>query len=113
MPADESMFESILLDSAIVVGLLHLGLPVVVKATYRFSAHCKGTRLNLEELPANAANLVAPRVPQLRALGFQFLGCCDFGKLAMETQTIVVSFMHEQTQEMATVWVSLSTGTDR
>jgi hypothetical protein len=104
------MFENILLDSAIVVGLFHLALPLVVKSTYRFSAHCKGTRLSLEELPAGAANLAAARVPQLQALGFEFLSCCDFGKLAMETQTIVVSFTHEQTQELANVWVSLSTG---
>jgi hypothetical protein len=104
------MFDSLLLDSAIVVGVLHLGVPVVVKSTYRFSAHCKGTRLSLEELPADVANLAAARVPQLQGLGFQYLGCCDFGKLAMETQTIVVSFTHEQTQELANVWVSLSAG---
>jgi hypothetical protein len=108
VPANESMFESILLDSAIVIGLLHLGLPLVVKGTYRFSAHCKGTRLSLEELTADAASLVAARIPQLQALRFEFLGCCDFGKLAMETRTIVVSFLHEQTQELANVWVSLS-----
>jgi hypothetical protein len=104
------MFDSFLLDSAIVVGLLHLGLPIVVKATYRFSAHCKGTRLTLDQLPTDAAKLVAARVPQLQALGFQCVGCCDFGKLAMETQTIVVSFAHAKTQELANVWVSLSAG---
>jgi hypothetical protein len=104
------MFERILLDSAIAFGLLHLGLPVVVKATYRFSAHCKGTRLPVHQLPAGAANVVAVRVPQLQALEFQLLGCCDFGQLAMETRTIVVSFTHAQTQEMANVWVSLSAG---
>lgn len=104
------MFESILLDSAIVVGLLHLGLPVVVKATYRFSAHCKGTRLAVDQLPAGAADLVAARVSKLQALGFQPLGCCDFGQLAMETRTIVASFTNGQTQEMANVWVSLSAG---
>jgi hypothetical protein len=102
------MFESILLGSAIVVGLLHLGLPVVVKATYRFSAHWKGTRLAVDQLPAGAADLVAARIPQLQALGFELLGCCDFGQLAMETRTIVVSFTHAQTQEMANIWVSLS-----
>jgi hypothetical protein len=104
------MFESILLDSAIVIGLLHLALPAVVEATYRFSAHSKAARLSLEELPADAANSVAPYVPQLQGLGFEFVGCCDFGKLAMETRTIVVSFTHDQTQELANVWVSLSVG---
>jgi len=108
--ANESMFESILLDSAIFIGLLHLGLPFLVKGTYRFSAHSKAARLGLEELPADAADSVAARVPQLRALGFQCAGCCDFGKLAMETRTVVVSFSHEQTQELANVWVSLSAG---
>jgi len=83
---------------------------MVVKATYRFSAHSKGRKLTLEELPADAANLVAARVPQLQALGFQSAGCCDFGKLAMETRTIVVSFTQAQTQELANIWVSLAAG---
>jgi|SRR5579863_1676893 len=104
------MFDSIFIDSAMVIGLLPLAIPAVVKSTYGFSAHCKGTRLSLEELPVDVANFAAARVPQLQALGFQFLGCCDFGKLAMETRTTVVSFTHEQTQELANVWVSLSAG---
>jgi hypothetical protein len=104
------MFESILLDSAITIGLFHLVLPAVVKSTYRFSARSKGTRLSLEELPADAASLIATSVPQLQALGFEFLSCCDFGKLTMETRTIVVSFTHKQTQGLANVWLSLSAG---
>jgi hypothetical protein len=104
------MFGSILFDSAIVAGLFHLALPMVVKATYRFSARCKETKLSLEELPADAANLVAARVPHLQALGFQCVGCSDFGKLSMETRTIVVSFTHAQTQELANIWVSLAAG---
>jgi hypothetical protein len=107
--ANESMFESILLDSAIVVGLFHLAIPVVVRATYRFSARCKGTRLSVNQLPETAAELVASRMPALEALGFHIAGCCDFGRLAMETRTIVASFTHGQTQEAANIWLSVST----
>jgi hypothetical protein len=108
--ANESMFESILLDSAIVIGIFHLAIPVVVRAGYRFSASCKGTRLSVNQLPAEAAELIASRMPALEALGFHIAGCCDFGQLAMETRTVVASFMNSQTQESANIWLSVSAG---
>jgi hypothetical protein len=101
------MFESFLLNSAIVIGLFHLAIPVVVRTTYRFSALCKGTRLSVNQLPRAAAELVASRMPALEALGFHAAGCCDFGQLTMETRTIVASFTHSQTQESANIWLSL------
>jgi hypothetical protein len=109
--ANENMFESFLLDSAIVIGLFHLlGIPVVVRGVYRFSAHSKGTRLSVNQLPAEAADLIASHMPPLEALGFHAVGCCDFGQLTMETRTIAASFTHSQTQESANIWLSLSAG---
>jgi hypothetical protein len=102
------MFESVLLDSAIVIGLFHLAIPVVVRATYRFSASCKGTRLSVNQLPEEAADTIASHMPPLEALGFHIAGCCDFGQLTMETRTIVATFTNSQTQESANIWLSLS-----
>jgi hypothetical protein len=104
------MFESVFLYSAIVIGLFHLAIPVLVRATYRFSARCKGTRLSVNQLPAEAANVIASRMPALEALGFHIAGCCDFGQLTMETRTIAATFTHSQTQESASIWLSLSAG---
>jgi hypothetical protein len=104
------MFESFLLDSAMVIGLFHLAIPVVVRATYRFSTYCKSTPLSVNQLPVEAANMIASRMPALEGLGFHMAGCRDFGQLAMETRTIVASFTHSQSQESANIWFSLSAG---
>jgi len=108
--ANESMFESVLLDSAIVIGLFHLAIPVVVRATYRFSARCKGARLSVNQLPREVADVIASRTPPLEALGFHIAGCSDFGQLTMETRTIVATFTHGQTQESANIWLSVTAG---
>jgi hypothetical protein len=102
------MFESVFLVSVIGVGLFHLAIPVVVRATYRFSARCQGRRLSVNQLPEPTAELIASRMPTLEALGFHIAGCCDFGQLTMETRTIVASFTHSQTQESANIWLSIS-----
>jgi hypothetical protein len=108
--ANGSMFESVFLYSSIVIGLFLLSIPIVVRTAYRFSASCKGTRLSVNQLPAEAAELIASRMPPLEALGFHIAGCYDFGQLTMETRTIVATFTHGQTQESANVWLSVSTG---
>jgi hypothetical protein len=104
------MFESVLLYSAIVIGLFHLAIPVVVRTTYRFSARCNGTRLSVNQFPNEAADIVASRMPPLETLGFHVAGCCDFGQLTMETRTIVATFTNSQTQESANIWLSVSAG---
>lgn len=101
------MIDTILLDAAAALGLLHLGMPVLVRSMYRFSVRCEGIRLELEYLPARARDIVTCRIPELQALGFELIGCTDFGKLAMETQTLAATFRNLQTREIANVWISL------
>jgi hypothetical protein len=104
------MYESILLDAAAILGLLHVIAPIAVRSTFRFSTHCQPRLIPAQKLPAEIAGRVRPIVPQLENLGFEFLGCFDFGELAAHTGKIVAYFCNRNTNDFANVTVSSAPG---
>jgi hypothetical protein len=104
------MYESILLDAAAILGLLHVIAPIAVRSTFRFSTNCQPSLIPAQKLPAEIAGHVRRLVPQLESLGFEFLGCFDFGELTAHTGKIVAYFCNRNTNDFANVTVSSAPG---
>jgi hypothetical protein len=102
------MYEHLLRDAAILLGSAHLIAPVAVRSGFRFAAHCKPLQVPAEDLPAEVAGYILPRIPQLQTLGFELVGCYDCGVLASNTQSFVAYFCNLTTNDFANVTVATS-----
>jgi hypothetical protein len=102
------MFETILLDTAAFLGALHVAGPVVVRYTMRFSAHCRPSKVSLDELPENVATLFRSCIPELANIGFESLGCYDCGSLTSETRSYIAYFCNRATNDFASVCVMVT-----
>ena len=102
------MYENIWFDAAILVGALHLIAPAVVRSGFRFAARCKPIVVPVDQLPKEVASHIVPRIPQMENLGFELLGCYDFGVLAGNTRRYVAYFLKRSTNDFANVTVATS-----
>src|SRR5208337_3439912 len=104
------MFESIILDTAAVLGLLHVIAPFAVRSTFRFSAQCRPRLIPLQELSPEVAEHIEPRVPQLESLGFEFLGCYELGDLVAHSGKVMAYFCDRNMSDFASIMVSSAAG---
>jgi hypothetical protein len=102
------MLETILQDTAVFLGALHLLSPIVARSTMRFAARCNPVELSLEDLPPKLAAIFRPRVAELGNLGFELLGCYDCGSLTSETRSLAAYFCNRTTNEFANVSVMVT-----
>lgn len=100
------MVESLFLGVLASLGVLHLAAPVVLRGTFRFSARCQPRLLAVQDWPAEVAERLQSLIPQLKNLGFEFLGCYDLGELGAHTDTIVALFSHPITNDYASFVLS-------
>jgi hypothetical protein len=97
------MLSPILMYIAALVGGLYLLGPLAVRWTFRFTARCRPSEIPLQKLPANVAALFEQRIPEIRELGFEFIGCYDCGALTNETHSYVAYFCNRRTNDFANV----------
>ncbi|HUN60717.1 MAG TPA: hypothetical protein VMU53_01950 [Candidatus Sulfotelmatobacter sp.] len=97
------MFGSIWVDAGALLSALHVLGPVAVRYTMRFSASCNPTKVALEELPGEVADVVRLRTAELAKLGFRCAGCYDCGTLTRETHSYVAYFCNPATNDLASV----------
>lgn len=88
--------------AALVAALYVLG-PIAVRWTFRFAARCRPSEVPLSELPAKVAALFEQRIPEIRELGFQLIGCYDCGTLASDTHSYMAYFCNRRTNDFANV----------
>ncbi len=102
------MYENIWFDAAVLVAALHLVAPAVVRSGFRFAARCKPIVVPVDKLPQEVTSHVVLRIPQMENLGFELLGCYDFGVLAGNTRRYVAYFLKRSTNDFANVTVAAS-----
>ena len=97
------MLSPIAMYIAALAGGLYLLGPLAVRWTFRFEARCRPSKKHLQELPAKVAVLFEQRIPEIRELGFEFIGCYDCGALSNETHSYVAYFCNRRTNDFANV----------
>lgn len=104
------MLDTILIIAVGLLGLLHLAAPIALYRTLWFAACYQPNLITAEGLPLEAAERIFPLVPQLEALGFEFLGCYDFGEVSAFTRKIVGYCCNRDSNDFANVTVSYAPG---
>jgi hypothetical protein len=99
------MLETILLDAACLTGLIHAVAPVALRGTYRVAAQRKPHLVPWDGMPAEVQEQVEPSFSSLQNLGFQFVGCYDFGEVASHTTKLVAVFSNQENGDLAYVQV--------
>jgi hypothetical protein len=102
------MYEHLWRDAAILLGFMHMMLPLAVRRGFRFAARCKPVQVPVQELPSEVSAYIQPRIPQLQSLGFEFLGCYDCNVLATGTRNLIAYFCNRTTNDFANVSVVTS-----
>jgi len=102
------MYGHLWLDAAVLLGFMHLMVPLVVRRGFRFAACCKPVQVPVEELPDEVSAYIQPRIPQMQSLGFEFLGCYDCGVLASGTRNFLAYFCNRATNDFANVSAATS-----
>ena len=97
------MLGTIWIDTAVLLGGLHLVITASVRYTMRFAAHCHPLKLDLHELPDEVASVFRPRVPEFASLGFECTGFYDCGRLINETHSYLAQFCNRETNDIASV----------
>jgi len=100
------MAVTLLLGALASLAILHLAAPLALRNTFRFSAHCRPRLLAAQDWPGEIAERLQSLMPQLKNLGFEFLGCYDLGELGAHTDTIVALFCHPSTNDFANLTLS-------
>jgi hypothetical protein len=93
------MYENIWLDAAILLGAMHLIVPVIVRSGFRFASRCEPVAVPVNELPHEVAAYIVPRIPEMQNLAFELLGCYDLGMLTSNTQRYVAYFLKRSTND--------------
>lgn len=104
----ESMFETILLAVFALLVAIHLVAPLVLRRTFRFSAKLQPRLLAAQEIAPEFEKHLSGVAPQLKHLGFDYLGCYDFGEPAAHTRTVVALFSNPLTSDFADLTLSSS-----
>lgn len=87
---------------------LYLIGPLVVKATFRYSATIQPLKVLPETVPAAVRAAVDRWSAQIQALGFSPLGVYNMGALASNTQSFLAYFVNRTAGDFANVSVVLS-----
>lgn len=104
------MFNLTPIPIAALLGSIYVLVPLAVRWTFRAPSHCRPSEISLGALPNEVMAMFAKRIPELQKLGFEFIGCFDFGSLAAETHSYVAYFCNRCTNDFANVTVLLSPG---
>ena len=99
------MFDNIWMDTAVVIGVMHLAGPFALHSTLRFPAKIIPIDVPQDELPEAVKACIAPRVGEIESLGFELVGCYDCGELRPQTRTYVAYFCNRTTNDFANVTV--------
>lgn len=97
------MLDNFWLDTAAVVGVLHIVGPLALHGTYRFAAKIAPLQISVRELPEEVARCVVPPIAKMERLGLEFIGCYDCGELTLQTRTYVAYFCNRTTNDFANV----------
>lgn len=87
---------------------LHVVGPLVIKATFRFSATIEPTKVPLESVPAAVRAAIERWSTQIQALGFTPVGIYNMGALASNTQSFLAYFVNRTAGDFANVSAVLS-----
>jgi hypothetical protein len=77
--------------------------PLVIKATFRFSATIEPTKVSLEAVPAAVRAAIERWSAQIQALGFTPVGVYNMGALASNTQSFLAHFVNRTAGDFANV----------
>lgn len=105
------MFGSIRVDAAASLRALHVATPIAVPYTMQFTANRNPTKVSLDELPDEVADVVRSRAAELAKLGFALVGCYDCGTLTQETHSYVGYFCNRATNDYANICALTTTHT--
>jgi hypothetical protein len=89
---------------------LHVVGPLVVKATFRYSAKVEPVKVPLEAVPAAVRAAIERWSAQIQALGFSSVGAYNMGTLASNTQSFLAYFVNRSAGDFANVSIVLSGG---
>lgn len=87
---------------------LHVIGPLIVKATFRYSATVDPHKVLPETLPVTARAAVERWSAQIQALGFSPVGVYNMGALASSTQSFLAYFVNRTAGDFANISVVLS-----
>jgi hypothetical protein len=104
----ESMLETILLGIFFLLIATHLVAPLILRRTFRFSAKSQPQLLAAQEMTPALEQHLSGVAPQLKNLGFDYLGCYDFGEPAAHTRTVLALFCNPHTNDFADLTLSFS-----
>jgi hypothetical protein len=86
-------------------GILFVLGPIVLRATFKFTAKLNPQPVPKESLPLDVQQFVAPRAAAISGLGFEPVGYLNLGSMANNTQSYMALFSNSRTLEWADVSV--------
>lgn len=104
----ESMLETILLAALSLLAAAHLVAPLILRRAFRFSAKLHPRLLPPQEITPELEKHIESVAPPLKNLGFENLGCYDFGEPAAHTHTVLALFGNPNTNDFANLTISSS-----
>jgi len=103
------MYETLWLDAAAFVGLVHLAAPIALRNSFRFSANSTPRLVTEDRLSPEAARCILAMKPQIQSLGFELLGCYEFAELNAHTSRTVAYFCNRTQNDFAHLVISSAT----
>jgi hypothetical protein len=82
--------------------------PIVLRLQFKYAAKVDPQLVPFESLPLEVRNFMAPRVPGIKALGFEQVGYVNVGGMASRTKSFMALFSNPKTLEWADVSVVTS-----
>jgi hypothetical protein len=87
--------------------------PIVLRLQFKYAAKVDPQLVPFESLPLEVRNFMAPRVPGIKALGFEPVGYVNVGGMASRTKSFMALFSNPKTLEWADVSVVTATNVVR
>ena len=82
--------------------------PIILRQQFKYAAKVNPQLVPFESLPTEVRNFMAPRVPGIKALGFEPVGYINVGGMASRTKSFMALFSNAKTLEWADVSVVTS-----
>ena len=100
------MMQTILFGVLVLLALLYVIAPLALRRAFRFSAQSRPRPLTAAEIAPDLERRMAGVAPALKNLGFEYLGCYDFGELSAHTRTVLALFSNSNTNDFANITMS-------